>query len=164
MANIKLVPTRMSDIGNIMSWVNDPEVTAYFAWNKQITLEEERAVLTDLLASKNDYLFTIMINGKYAGQCSINKIYWPAKNGRIFMVLKKEFQGKRHAKQILELLKEKAFDELNLHKLWLIVREDNFKGLHIYSRCGFKLEGYLHDEYFVNGNYLDMLRMAILNT
>ena len=176
MMNIYLKPLSVDDAGDALTWVNDPEVTQYFAnLQKKISLAEEQEYILRLNQSKNDKAWSIfdkdcqLFNAEepkswrdeYIGQCSINQIYWPAKNGRIFLALKKEFQGKGFGKKVIRSLIEKA-KELNLHKLWLIVRADNKKSQALYLNEGFDFEGVLKDEYCVDGNYFDMVRMGII--
>ena len=52
-----------------------------------------------------------------------------------------------------------AFSVLNIHKLYLHVDRDNGRAVRIYERCGFRAEGVLKDEFFVNGRYRDAVRM-----
>ncbi len=154
-----------------MSWVNDREVMQYFALRQtQITEEEERRYLEHMLASKNDRLFSVFDGSgegdgdadAYVGQCSVNQIYWPARNGRVFLVVQKSMQHGGRGAEMLKLLIERAFSELDLHKLWLIVRRSNLKAQAMYLRAGFEFEGVLRDEYCVNGQYYDMVRMGIV--
>lgn len=161
--NLELRPTTMTDLQGIMGWVNDPDITHYFATMGNITLEQEEAYLKRMLASKTDALFSIFLDNEYAGQCSINQIYWPAKNGRLFIVLTKKFQHRGFAPRVIETLLRQAFEIMQLHKVWLIVREDNTRSQFIYNRAGFSIEGVLRDEYFVNNRYYSMMRMAILD-
>lgn len=53
-----------------------------------------------------------------------------------------------------------AFSVLNLYKLYLIVDKENAKAIHIYEKLGFKKEGDLIDEFFVNGSYRSAIRMC----
>ena len=161
--NIELRPTTLADLPDIMGWVNDPDITHYFASMGNITPEQEEEYLKKMLASKTDRLFSIFVDEEYAGQCSINQIYWPAKNGRLFIVLTNEFQHRGLAQKVLAALLERAFIALGLHKVWLIVREDNAGSQFLYQRAGFSIEGTLRDEYFVNDKYYTMIRMAILD-
>ena len=62
----------------------------------------------------------------------------------------------------LEALIERAWAELDLHKLWLIVRRDSRAAQAMYVKLGFDFEGVLKDEYCVAGRYFDMVRMAIV--
>jgi len=163
MTNVNLIPTMFSDIDDIMSWINDPRVTTYFSQMGKISREQEERYLEKILYSYNDKLFTILgTDGIYIGQCSINQIHWPSQNGRIFMVLKPEFHGQGLALKVLQALLDIAFNQLKLHKIWLIVRQDNKKGLHLYHRAGFRVEGVLQDEYKLGDQYLTMVRMAII--
>jgi len=161
--NITLRPTMLTDLPDIMGWVNDPDITHYFAKMGHVTLDQEKAYLEKMLASEKDRLFTILVDGEYAGQCSINEIYWPATNGRLFMVLTKKFQKRHLSNDVLKALLQQAFERLKLHKVWLIVREDNERSQLIYQRAGFSVEGVLRDENFVNDRYYTMIRMAILD-
>ena len=174
--NIYLNPLSVDDAENALTWVNDPEVTQYFAnMQKKISLDEEREYILRLNHSQNDKAWSVFDKDcqlfdpgdpkswrdEYIGQCSINQIYWPARNGRIFLAIKKEFQNQGLGKQVIQGLIEKA-KELKLHKLWLIVRADNKKSQALYLKEGFDFEGVLKDEYFVNGSYFDMVRMGLL--
>lgn len=162
MAKILLKPTTLADIDNIMTWVNDPEIAEYFAGLGDISREQETAYLEKILASDYDRLFSIFVDGQYAGQCSLNQIYWQAGNARLFLVLTKEFQGRGLAQKVIAEILCRAFDEIILNKVWLIVREKNEKGRHLYRRAGFETEGVLREEYRVKGEFVNMVRMAIL--
>ena len=145
-----------------MTWVNDQEVMQYFALRQtQITEAEERAYLETLLASTTDRVFSIFADDdRYLGQCSVNHIYWPARNGRLFLAIVGGEQRKGYGAAALTALIDRCWSELDLHKLWLIVRSDNRAAQARYLRLGFDFEGVLRDEYFVKDRYYDMVRMA----
>jgi RimJ/RimL family protein N-acetyltransferase len=159
---VRLEPLAMSHLAGVMTWVNDHEVMQYFA-NRQtdITEAEEKVFLEKLISSPNDRAFSIFEGDEYVGQCSVNQIYWPAKNGRLFIALKAEAQGRGIAQKALPLLFEKAWTELGMHKIYLIVRRDNRHSQALYLKLGMDFEGVLLDEYCVNGTYYDMVRMSI---
>jgi len=167
-ASVRLVPATIEHVPLVMTWVNDREVMQYFALRQdRIEEAEERAFLGQLLTSSNDKLFSVFegdgdSEDSYVGQCSVNQIYWPARNGRVFLVVKKAMQGGGRGAAMLAALIERAFSELDLHKLWLIVRKDNRRAQAMYLRAGFEFEGVLKDEYCVNGRYFDMVRMGIV--
>ena len=80
-----------------MEWINEPTVTRNFAtMSKKITRDEELAFLEKMIASETDRLFAIESDdGEYLGNAGIHRIYWPAKNGRLGVVVgKKSAQGK----------------------------------------------------------------------
>lgn len=161
---VTLEALSVGHLANVMTWVNDREVMQYFA-NRQtdITEDEERRYLKSLIASKNDRAYSVFAeDGTYVGQCSINSIYWPARNGRVFLVVTKAQQRKGFGPAALRALIERAFGEHGLHKLWLIVRRDNRAAQAMYLKLGIDFEGVLQDEYYVGGRFFDMVRMSLL--
>ena len=163
---VRLEPLSPAHLPWIMGWVNDPTVMGYFA-NRQTAISEaeELKYIESLIASKTDFAFSVFdeMTGEYVGQCSINAIYWPASNGRLFMAITASQQHKGYAEVILKAIMKAAFFTLALHKLWLIVREDNADAQAKYLKAGFKFEGLLKDEYFVQGRFYDMVRMGCIN-
>jgi diamine N-acetyltransferase len=162
-APLRLVPLDVDHLAHAMTWVNDRDVTLYFA-NRQTTISEaeERAYIETLVASKTDRAFSIFERETYVGQCSINQIYWPARSGRLFVVVRRDLQGQGYGPEALRLLFAIAWGELDLHKLWLIVRRDNRDAQAMYLKLGFDFEGVLVDEYCVGGKYFDMVRMGMV--
>lgn len=169
---VHLVPLSADHLPLVMTWVNDQEVTQYFAQRQErIEEEEERGYLERLIASKSDRAFSVFAGpdgpdgdseASYVGQCSINQIYWPAKNGRVFLVTRRSMQRQGHGAAALAALVAHAFGPLDLHKLWLIVRRDNRRAQAMYLRAGFEFEGVLRDEYCVGDRFFDMVRMGIV--
>jgi diamine N-acetyltransferase len=160
---IHLVPLSREHVRHVMTWVNDREVMQYFA-NRQrdITEEEELRYVDALLASPDDRAYSVFDEGDYVGQTSLNQIYWPAKNGRLFVVVRREMQGRGHGPAAIRAALDIAWGELELRKVWLIVRRDNRAAQAMYLKLGFDFEGVLRDEYCVAGRYFDMVRMAIV--
>lgn len=70
-------------------------------------------------------------------------------------------QGRGHAKRATRIAIDYAFKVLNIHKLYLHVDKDNLRAIAIYESCGFRPEGILKDEFFVNGRYRDAVRMCL---
>ncbi|AAO91174.1 spermidine N1-acetyltransferase [Coxiella burnetii] len=71
-------------------------------------------------------------------------------------------EGKGYATEATDLTVEYAFSILNLHKIYLLVDEDNPAALHIYRKSGFAEEGKLVDEYYSKGRYRTAIRMYVL--
>ena len=51
---------------------------------------------------------------------------------------------------------------MNLNRLWLTVLVDNPRAVRCYEKCGFLREGLLRQESYVDGEYRDVLMMALL--
>jgi RimJ/RimL family protein N-acetyltransferase len=162
---VGLRPLTMGDLDAIMVWINDPEVTRNFAgMSGTITREEEAAFLERAFASETDRLYAVVdAEGAYLGNAGVHKIYWPARNGRLGLVLGSPgARGKGYGQEALKLLCALAFTELELHKVWLVHYAENDRMAHIADKLGFVSEGRMRDEYFHDGRYHDMLRLSLL--
>ena len=157
-------PLKLQDVEQIMTWVNDPEVIKNLQhFDKKFTKEDEEHYVRKMLNSKNDVVFSVFDNDKYIGQCGIHQISWENKLGRLSMVIKREYWNKGYAQEMLPVLIDYAFKKLKLHKIWLMHWKENKKAEHLYRKLRFKKEGILKDEYFWQGKYHDMVRMAIID-
>lgn len=56
-----------------------------------------------------------------------------------------------------------AFEELGLHRLFLRVYADNLQAIRSYEKAGFVREAYLRDDVCIDGQFRDMVLMAVLN-
>jgi RimJ/RimL family protein N-acetyltransferase len=153
MEKIIIKPLRHSDIDNIMTWVNNPEVVKNFQhFSKKFSRKDEAVHIKRMLASKNDFVFSFFSaeggsasggekkNDIYIGQGGIHQISWENKLGRLSLFIKPEFQGHGFGQTALRLLLAQGFKNLKLHKLWLIIWASNKRGIHIYKKLGFKQE------------------------
>jgi len=80
------------------------------------------------------------------------------------IIIAPAYQGRGHATVATVMAMDYAFTVLNLHKLSLIVDCENTRAINVYRKVGFKEEGQLHHEFFVDGEYRDVLRMAVFQT
>lgn len=55
-----------------------------------------------------------------------------------------------------------AFDDMNLHRVWLRALASNETAIALYRKFGFREEGVLREAVFKDGRYQDMLQMSIL--
>jgi len=162
---IQLRPIRVDDVDAIMEWINDPSITRNFAaMSTEITREQEVAFLERTIASDTDRLYAIEdLDGNYLGNAGIHKIYWPARNGRLGIVIGKPgAQGKGIGQEALRLTSARGFVDLGLHKIWLVHFATNARMHHIANKLGFVEEGTLRDEYFHADGFHDMLRHSLL--
>lgn len=165
MTGVSLRPLELSDLEQIMTWINDPEIVGNFGWfGKPVSREEEQRYLEHLISSPADKAYSVFAAGEYLGQSGIHEIDWRNKHGRFSVILANKNQwGKGYAPGVVNALLEKAFTELALHKVWGMFVEQNKKAYHVFvEKCGFQVEGRLRKEYFRRGAYHDMIRIAML--
>ncbi|MBP2833680.1 GNAT family N-acetyltransferase [Aquimarina sp. U1-2] len=71
-------------------------------------------------------------------------------------------KGKGYAKEATLKTITFAFNNLNLHRVFLKVQEDNHSAIKLYEKCHFKKEGTLRECVYKNGHYVNEVIMAIL--
>ncbi len=159
-------PLDLGDLDHMMEWVNDREVIGNFAnFATPTSRSQEQKYLENLLKSETDKAFTIETEqGDYLGTVGIYQIHWPARSGRLGIIIgKPALRGKGYGQSAIKDVLRLAFEQYNLHKVWLVVFEENARSRHVYTKCGFREEGILRDEYFHQGKYHNMVRMSILD-
>ena len=161
---IKLVRLGLEHVDRIMTWVNDPKCVKNLQhFDKTFTRKDEKDYIEKMEASRYDYVYSIFDGDTYIGQCGIHQISWENNLGRLSMIVKREFWDHGYAHQVLPMITDIAFTTLKLHKVWLMHWKENEKAAYLYEKAGFQAEGILKDEYFWQGRYHDMVRMAIIN-
>jgi RimJ/RimL family protein N-acetyltransferase len=96
------------------------------------------------------------------GLIRITDIDWQNRNAAIGVDTFEGYRGKGYGSKFFNMAVEYCFDELNLHRLWLNVLDDNLIAKGIYLKAGFKSEGTLVEHIYRNGKWHNYVAMAIL--
>ncbi len=169
MSPVRLRPLATSDVDNMMTWVNDPEIVGNFAAfsGQAFTREQELAYIERLLRSDADRVFAIerSVDGAYLGNVGIHQIHWPSRVGRLACIVGARAEmGKGYGSAAIATVLDWAFGpEARLHKVWLMCFRTNTRAQGIYRRLGFVDEGVLREEYFHQDGWHDMVRMSMLD-
>jgi RimJ/RimL family protein N-acetyltransferase len=164
---VRLRPLEAGDVDAILAWVNDPEIVGNLASfsGEPFTREQELAWIEQMRASKNDRVWTVLAadDGRYLGQVGVHQIFWRSKVGRLAAIIaSKEEMGRGFGSAAIAQLLDRCFSELELHKVWLMIYEENERSRRTYERLGFVKEGLLREEYFHEDGWHNMLRMSLL--
>ena len=76
------------------------------------------------------------------------------------IIISPDHQGQGYASIATRLAMDYAFTVHNLYKLFLVVDVANTRAVAVYKKLGFREEGTLRHEFFVDGVYRDAYRMA----
>ena len=152
---------------------NEPEMRQYFREWKDITIDmqnrwyQSRGNNTD----PNHVYFEIHSNNpsgggslkpkELVGCTGLHYIDWVLRSAEFGIFLTKKAKGRGFGKEALQLLFDYGFREMNLHKIWCEVYDNN-ESIHLYRKLGFIDEGILRDNYFSDGKYRDSYRLSIL--
>lgn len=164
---IKLRAYKKEELPLVVEYINDPEVKRNV--NPGIpyiyTLEDEEKWYENCSASNDTYHFAIetLDTREYIGGCGINEVDF--KNSKVtigIFIGNKEYWGKGYGTDAIKTLTSFIFDQMNINKIKLSVYAFNKRAMRCYEKCGFKVEGTLHQELFRDGAYHDEFVMALL--
>lgn len=158
---------RSEDLSAIRAWVNDPETTRYLGntYRKPETWEQTERKLEMRLngdAGGEGFVIADKETMKYLGQCDLMMIDMPARRAELAIVLAPEGRGKGLGLEAVRLLTGYAFQTLNLNRVWLKCAMENTAALKCYERAGFRVEGVLREDLFIDGRYQDACIMGLL--
>lgn len=73
------------------------------------------------------------------------------------------FHSKGIGTEVTKLLMKYGFEMMKWHRIDLKVLEYNVRGVRCYEKCGFKVDGILRENAFVEGKYYSDIIMSILD-
>lgn len=163
---VNLRPLEPSDIDNIMSWINDPEVTRYLQigqWPVSRKAEEEwltRATLgTD---PANKVLAIETKDGVYLGNIGLHGISYTSGVAEIGIAIgRKDYWDKGYGADAMRTLLRHAFANLRLRKVTLRVYGGNIRAQRCYAKLGFTEVGRLRAHRLIDGVYEDEIIMEV---
>lgn len=92
-------------------------------------------------------------------------IDWKNRNAELGITIgEKAYWGQGYGTDAIRTLLDLAFREMNLHRIFLRVDEDNARGIRCYEKVGFRQEGTLRDATFKEGTYQSQHVMSILKS
>lgn len=164
--NIVLRPLLKEDIDKLNKWRNDYQIFKYLGGGyNPISKDQQKSWMENMIDNTgNTKRFAIVKNESIIGMIGIYDIDYVNRNGNLGMYIgEKEYWGQGYGSEALNLLIEFVFKVLNLYKIKLEVVADNTGAVELYKNNGFKIVGTMKDDRFINGEYVDVHIMEILN-
>ena len=136
---------------------------SYFFEEPFETLRELEELFEKHLHNPSERRFVVELRNEptRVGVLSLVEIDDINRNAEVDIIVSEHFRGKGLGKEAFLLAVKYAFDVLNLYKLYLEVLPTNSFGRRIYEHFGFREESLLREHYFVDGKYVDAVRMCL---
>jgi len=163
--NVYLDGLRISDSELLFKWINNRDLVL---WNNNYSPihEPDHFEWFDAIRKKEDVrIFAIRQKNdrKLIGTCQLFAINFINRSAELQIRIGDiAEQGKGFGTEAVKLLLKFGFKDLNLHRIYLHVFENNVRAIKIYNKVGFKKEGVLKDAEFIDGKYLNVIPMSIL--
>lgn len=126
------------------------------------SVEEEKSFIQRTKDSENSCLLVAKAEGEIAGTCIISGM--PRRlshRGELGISVQKKFWNQHIGSALVNEALAMAETQLGLELITLEVRTDNHAGIHLYKKFGFKEIGILERSVKVNGEYFDLVMMAL---
>lgn len=162
-----LFPFQPEDSEQYRDWVNKEEFARLLGRSLPVSKTEHDGWYQGIVKSNSSVVFAVkrLSDGLYLGNVWLHNIHWVNRNAELRILLGAEgLQGKGYGTRACRLLLRFAFEKLGLHKVYLYVSTVNPRAGRAFEKAGFSKEGTLKDEFFVDGEFVDVERMGVLGT
>lgn len=154
------------DTDDIVRWRNSDSVRTNFIYQKLFTRQShEQWIETMVNTGKVVQMIICMCeNDAPVGSVYIRDIDTTHHKGEYGIFIGEESaRGCGIGTAAAKLMIRYAFEELQLHRLFLRVFADNAQAMGSYEKAGFVKEAYLKDDVCIDGVYRDIVLMAVIN-
>ncbi len=167
---VRLRAIERADLPRFVEWLNAPEVRRGLSLVFPLSLPlEEQWFEADL--KKEPHERTLAIEAKsrrdwaLIGACSLFRFERYNRNAEFGIVIgDRAYWGRGFGTDAVRTLVGHAFDTLNLHRVYLRVYASNRRAIRVYTKVGFRGEGRLREDHYIDGNYEDAIVMGMLET
>jgi UDP-4-amino-4,6-dideoxy-N-acetyl-beta-L-altrosamine N-acetyltransferase len=165
MLKIELKDIKFEDVEIIRNWRNSPEISKYMYTDDYISIEKQEKWFKNLVIDKAQKQWLIVYENEKIGVAYLYNIrenfrscYWG------FYLAERNHRGKGIGSLVENEVIEYVFNVLDYNKLLCEVLEQNNRVIKMHEKFGFRREGYFREHILKNGEYLDVVSLALLKS
>lgn len=146
-------------------WINDEETNQWRGLYHPTSRDEAEKWIESKRQTQNDKLNLAIHtqDGKHIGFVGLQAICPRSRRAELWIYIgNKEFWGQGFGEDTVRALCKYAFEQMNLHRIWLECNPDFTQVTKCYEKVGFKQEGLLRQAYYRDGDFRDTCIMGIL--
>ena len=149
-----------SDLENVYKGLSDPEIIKYYGVSYK-TLEDTKAQMqffVDLEKEGTGIWWAVcsLDNKTFYGAGGLNSLNKVHKKAEIGFWLLTEFWGQGIMTEVMPIICNYGFDNLELHRIEGLVETDNLNCKNVMKKLDFKLEGTMKDCEVKNGKFISL--------
>lgn len=167
--NIKLRELEKADLEMLNSWRNDPELMSSLgnnflfisgavdaAWFENYLQNRDKAIRLSIITTPDN---------RYIGNVNLTSIHAINRSAEFSILIgSPQDRGKGIGREATHYMLRHAFEDRGLHRIYLSVLQENTAALKLYEKIGFKKEGVKRQDIFKNGQFHDVVIMAMLQS
>lgn len=163
--NVLLRSLTKEDLPQLFIWINDRTQVLWNSPYKPVHEIEHHKWFESSMLRNDLKIFAIekKLTNQLIGSCQLHNIHPIHRSAELQIRLGNvDERGKGYGTEAVKLLLQFGFIDLNLHRIYLHVKDNNPAAIRIYEKCGFQIEGILRQAAFIDGEYVNLQVMGIL--
>lgn len=168
-ARLVLREFRETDESDVHEYGSDVEVSRYVVWGPN-TPEDTHDVLNDRIGKQRiwprhevDLAIELSAEKKVIGSISLAIQRDDHRIASFGYALNRRYWGQGYATEAADALLSRAFQKLNLHRVWATCDARNLASRRVMERVGMRREGAFRGDVFQKGEWRDSLLYAKLD-
>lgn len=158
---VQLREIEEEDLETIVMWRNDPEILKWLFSYLPLSMSKQRMWYKTYVEDDAQQIFVIEVEKTAVGTVGLDHIDYRNQRAELGILIDKNWQKKGIGRETLNLLIEFAWNEMNLRKIKALVLAENAAAVKLYKSCGFVEEGVLKEEVYKNGEFKNVIVMAL---
>ena len=161
--DIRLGVLEAIDLPQIQRWRNDDRLRHGFREYRLLSLIDQRDWFDHISRSREVEMFGVFLGPELIGVCGLCNINWVNRTAEISFYVVPPQPGMGLQAQTLELLRQKAFGEFNLHRLGAETYSFRSAQIAQLEKAGYVQEGVMRKHVFKLGEYHDSIIHGMVN-
>lgn len=157
-----LKPLEEKDLNWVQSIRNDKKTWPFLGTFSLINESRQKKWFEKLNQEKDTEYLTFGKNDKKLGVVRLTNIDHINRSVCVGGDIDPQERGQGYSLMMYKLIFKLGFDTWGMHRLWLLVMDNNEVALHLYKKMGFVEEGREREAIFRSGKFHDYIMMSIL--
>ena len=160
--NVTIRKFEESDIEKKVKWINDSKNNRFLHYDLPLEVENTRKWFKSIVSREDRYDAVIEADGVACGLIGLLTIDRKNKKAEYYIALgEQEYKGKGVSLQASRVLLNYAFKDLGLNRVYLYTESKNKIAQAFFEKVGFIKEGFLKDDLYCRGEFIDRIVYGI---
>ncbi len=162
----------LEDMEDVYQWRNDDEVSLFAVGNSPLLthvsreqVESTYETIVKMDRAENGVFSILDLEGRIIGIADYRDVNIITRSAVMGITIgDKAYWGKGYGSDAIKVMIRYLFQQLNMQRIQLDTWSGNARAIRAYEKCGFKVEGRLRQNEYVDGKYYDTVIMGLLRS
>lgn len=163
---VRLRPLRREDSRFLYEWITHRDQVILNAPFHPVSESDHEVCIESMLTKRMDlviFVFEELESNQAIGTCLLLNINWRHRSAELQIRIGDiQYRRRGYGTDAVKLLCHFGFADLNLHRIYLHVFATNTQAIKAYEKSGFVAEGLLKEAAFIDGTWLDVVVMGMV--